>query len=131
MTTTTAQNLLPKVGEHKKGGIVVQVHPEHLWYRVEKIVSGTKIFECFNVPDRDYAPIEAKRDTANWTIDGHRKVVRCINTGKIFARCEDAGKEYGLSKWTVQRAARTGEKVGEGYYMFEYVSSKAGEYIGH
>lgn len=127
MTVNEAKRFLPKVGEQKKGGIVVQVDEDHLWYRVKKHIGNTMISECYRVLDGEYMSVGSCRDTSNWTIDGHKKLVRCINTGKIFKRCEDAGREYGISKYAVRRAARTGARVGEDYYMFEYVSRKAGD----
>lgn len=127
MTANDVRKMLPNIGDRVKGGIVTQVNAEHLWFQIKKEVNGVTILECFKLPDESLTKQISKKDTSNWTLDGHKKLVRCINTGKIFKRCEDAGKEYGISKHAVQRAARTGARVGENYYMFEYVSHKAGD----
>lgn len=129
MTINDVKRSLPNVGDRRKGGIVVQVNRNHLWYRVKKDICGISIFECYRLPDACALTSRSLQNEQNAESKRYLKSVKCLNTGKIFNRCADAAKEYGLATWAVRKAARTGVRVGDTNYLFEYLPRKAGEEI--
>ena len=107
VTFEQVRKSLPKIGDHRHGGIVDYVNEDKFWYRV-RFSLGT---ECYKVPKaqtkENYEHKQIKQLTKRPRKDMKYEIVE---TGKKYASFEEIGIDIGCNGERARSACRRGKK---------------------